>query len=95
MRKHQTCAVALQDSHDPLGLMLPLDHAEETNNTQLAKQIRLRAVARFSNDVDCPLHWEPDGRAFFTHMQASVARLSRPKPIPITFLTEASPPIIP
>ncbi len=41
------------------GLVFALEHAESSNNSELADLISIRATLLFINDVDCPIETEP------------------------------------
>lgn len=55
-----------EHTNTAFGLCFAWDYAVEVQNTELQDAISVRALDFYSNDMDCPLHWEPSGYDFLS-----------------------------
>lgn len=53
-------------SNTAFGISFAYDYAQVVGNTALSKTIREAAIRFYSNDKDCPIHWEPSGYDFLS-----------------------------
>lgn len=53
-------------TNSAFGISLAYDYAKAVDNKALAAAIKKAAIRFYSNDIDCPIHWEPSGHDFLS-----------------------------
>ncbi len=69
-----------EHSQTAFALGLVYDWAQQAGDESLSKLIRDRSMHYYSNDVDCPLHYEPSGQDFLSPCLAEADLMRRLMP---------------
>ena len=55
-----------EHTNTAFGLIFPLEYAKISNEIELMELIKFNATKLYTNDTNCPLHWEPSGYDFLS-----------------------------